>query len=173
LTIPHHLPGSSLGLQNVIDMLLQYRQPDGNPEWAERVIQAAKRGWDDNRNPIYVCVAFREARAAQLPIPEWVLEHFDRAMEEINTLWTDPPPAKKINAAVAAAFGFSVKSGPSLFTQAKDPKWIYLGHLVWAQVQQGHSEYNAKMYVAVQERANFSTVDRAWTRYKRVYSPSL
>jgi hypothetical protein len=58
-------------------------------------------------NPVYAWGAYRTARAARLPVPDWVLGYLDGAADMLARLALEPPA--NVAPAVAEALGFVAK----------------------------------------------------------------
>jgi hypothetical protein len=142
-------------------------------EGAKRIVEAARFGWNESRNPVFAWVAYRTCRKANLPLPEWVLECLDQGADGMVRLFWNPPTQKnKVAPAIAEALGVKVDGAGSVFARARDSNWVFLGAQVAALVEHGTKDYIAFAELAEEYNISPSTVDRAWKRYQKACKKS-
>jgi hypothetical protein len=121
-----------------------------------------KRAYERTRNPMRVWIAYQSYRMTGDDVPEWVLEYFDRVID--NLLANKPGGAE-----VALEMRKPGKSGRgNVFKNYEEQaKWLRISRDVDRLIKQGKQKKNAVGIVAHNECVSTSTVRRACTMLKK------
>ncbi|HZK91011.1 MAG TPA: hypothetical protein VFC56_12765 [Stellaceae bacterium] len=156
----------------------------------ERAIEAARKNFVDTRIPLFVWEAYARCRHGDIPLPEWVLIHFDETARRLGAL---DEKARSGNlprdhrAETIAAFGMNVEGRGSVFARYADRwpgdwEWVAIGESVAEHVRAGKMVKSAIGDVVEQLACEYAVaapgpkavpsedaVKAAWYRYKAAF----
>jgi hypothetical protein len=135
-------------------------------------IEAMRRQFETEGNPLYAWDAFAWARSDGLPVPEWVLVYMDQAAKALGSLVNQAGEGRALKdpaSSVSAAFGMKTSRGtPTVFHRVagrRDWEWLAQGEQVAAHRRAGNNETDAIYLVAKDLGKGKSTIRDAWKRY--------
>lgn len=141
---------------------------------AQRVVETAARAYQRTKNPINAWRAFAECRHAGIPVPEWILEYFERSAIRIHRLSTineKKPLPRNVIAALAECLEFKKpgKSGRGNvikdFQNSKLLRVACMFHWYLKEDPGRVKESVACAYAARYFGVSKSTANRAWKEF--------
>lgn len=134
------------------------------------LIEVERRCLVETNNVMHVWAAYGFARAAGVPIPEWVLRYFDKAGHGLMALAVEAKKqgGKDFGPRIAKAFGLATAGSGSPLT-AYHSAWMTFGMNVRYRMQQGDKEYLAIASVARDGGVSDATVRRAHELFDKLF----
>jgi hypothetical protein len=127
--------------------------------------------YEIDKNPLYAWHEYYIRREFDEPIPDWVLEYFDRVASKLLQA-TEPGSKADVQAAAAEALELKKpgKTGAGTkFTKFRTaPEWAEHAYAVYKKLQGGAVKLDAAFGEVAQEKGvSNSTVRRAWETAKK------
>lgn len=144
-----------------------------------RIIDWSRTQYQRDQNPFFVWQAYDHFRRAGMPIPEWILEYFDKAADALFALrlgQTDlkihakelPATGDNLAQLVAKALGFREKGrGTALSKLKKSDAEISMALRAQQRMNSGETQETSFGETADEIGVSDSTVRRAWRKYGR------
>lgn len=142
-----------------------------SPSGTSNLVEVERRCFLDTGNPMHVWAAYRMARVADAPIPDWVLRYFDICGDRLLALSADASRnggAKDMGPKIAKSLGL-VSNGRGSPLVSYHADWIVFGANVRARVTDGDKEYLAIESVAKDAGVSTTTVRDAWVRFGALF----
>jgi hypothetical protein len=149
-------------------------------QFAELEIARQKQKHDLDNDPLSVWAAYRAARAANIDLPEWVLEYLDDAasvLEDATAVAADGKTGEDPREIALRALQMGSKRGRgSMFTNRHHHEWWWLAGRVAEEIQKLRSDHNAarvkgEATARVADRLGITTheVEKAVKKFESVY----
>jgi hypothetical protein len=143
---------------------------------AEYQASIEKKLYEVEGNSLRAWNVYRMYRLMGRPIPDWVLEYFDRAGDALMALQSehDRGAVKNPAVAIAEALGMKKPGRSGAYNVFSDMdrerrKWLGYAAEVKGHIEQGSKEDIAIEFVAKTAGVHYSTVYRAWARAKEEF----
>lgn len=144
-------------------------------DWPDNQLEVERRCYEETGSVLHPWAAYRLARVNKVPVPEWVLQYFDKAANNLFELNSQLHQGEKVGdlaAAASRAMGLTGGRGQGSAFSKYNRKWIVYGMNVRAWIQDGEKEYRAIEIVAERLQVDKSTVRRGWKEYQKRFPGS-